>query len=1158
LILGGYVVALVLEAGRASRDVIAGTYAGVTMSLFSSGVRVTRSRRKRRTVRVAFALIVLTISMALPTAPASAWNVYTHEFTGSQVQADQADGSVTLAGHNYPVDSRVNSAIGNWPSYFNAGVVGPDGYPDTAYGEVTIHPGNKPDINGKLPYGVQAPTGAWLGYLLSHAWGAQTDASYSADEKAQILAFTYGFLTHAAGDTWAHTLMNDYSGAVYPAIPDVLSSLPAAQMALRHLITEEYIGSTAPHFDAPDGEDDTADCGDPDVGPPDTLCNVGTPDEKRVEVSRVCTNDAIPPTPRTECTTEGPGGSDVSDYSANATPGIQLDVPKRYIQRTMVNLNTRTPADGCEGDGDGDYGCPDGTYDPDKPQELTRGPILDRVLDEEAKLQIYAAKVRDDQNHSDCSTSLDSDCHSRETLIFVDTVRGRASVRVHRTFCTAEFFCIASGTDALYDATIAPLIAGYAEAWVDDINTMQDHWAEFGLAVTRGWFDPQTHRNAANDECSFGAVGPETLTNNARNKCEAGVGLLDSIHWSLDHMDGGSQSWINDYLIPAAGLPDFVGDIKSFLAAVGDAIDDLFTFIGVTNPLSQIKADISAFIDDKINEFIADQTGVDPEAIGQFAKTMAQWMCGNDGTVSFDIPGVGTITPSMLFTTAEHDRLDGLMGLPADHHEEGEGLPEQCSPVKDDARMNPAQFAPLKNTITLGKMLLLDGPTLNSALGTTLVDGGVIRNAGSVHTYGGTALSAPANVMVDHLQSNGQTTHFSSSQAWLQLIDGDHAWRRDGLPRFSDPNGFGGSKFCLDNGYSIYDPNSTCTPVPLPTGMARQPEPRALISGQFDGGRGNFPVWESCLLRPAFRTLFTDWENGSANFPDLGDTASPDASVPNPPGANLDSTGTFTSANGFYAGSSNQFTLSYHDFVFTDAQTQARYRVYKDGATPGAFQSIANGGTFAVSGTDGLYHIEYQTQDPCHTYNPDDLLATPLRTVDVVLDTTPPTVTYTQPALAQYATDQFSSIQYAVSDLGSGVASDSVTLDGNAATNGQTLDMFFLVAGLHTIVVTATDNLGNTGTTLRVFRVRATSASLLNNLDRARSLGLVPDAKVYKGLRDSLTAASQSHSRGQHPTEWNQLSAFVNQVLGQLGHGIDGTVGLRLIGYARDLIASRG
>jgi hypothetical protein len=54
-------------------------------------------------------------------------------------------------------------------------------------------------------------------------------------------------------------------------------------------------------------------------------------------------------------------------------------------------------------------------------------------------------------------------------------------------------------------------------------------------------------------------------------------------------------------------------------------------------------------------------------------------------------------------------------------------------------------------------------------------------------------------------------------------------------------------------------------------------------------GRGNFPLWESSLLRPAFRKLFTDWENGRVskwddpnNFPDLGDvpTVDPNAKPP--------------------------------------------------------------------------------------------------------------------------------------------------------------------------------------------------------------------------------------------------------------------------------------
>ena len=59
----------------------------------------------------------------------------------------------------------------------------------------------------------------------------------------------------------------------------------------------------------------------------------------------------------------------------------------------------------------------------------------------------------------------------------------------------------------------------------------------------------------------------------------------------------------------------------------------------------------------------------------------------------------------------------------------------------------------------------------------------------------------------------------------------------------------------------------------------RQPTPRDTNpdTGELlTGGSGRYPIWESCVLRPAFRALFTDWENGAANFPDLGDAVSPD------------------------------------------------------------------------------------------------------------------------------------------------------------------------------------------------------------------------------------------------------------------------------------------
>src|SRR5262249_558871 len=44
----------------------------------------------------------------------------------------------------------------------------------------------------------------------------------------------------------------------------------------------------------------------------------------------------------------------------------------------------------------------------------------------------------------------------------------------------------------------------------------------------------------------------------------------------------------------------------------------------------------------------------------------------------------------------------------------------------------------------------------------------------------------------------------------------------------------------------------------------------------YDGGSGNFPLWESEVLRPVFRAYFRDWQNGPHQFPDLGDPTSHD------------------------------------------------------------------------------------------------------------------------------------------------------------------------------------------------------------------------------------------------------------------------------------------
>ena len=115
----------------------------------------------------------------------------------------------------------------------------------------------------------------------------------------------------------------------------------------------------------------------------------------------------------------------------------------------------------------------------------------------------------------------------------------------------------------------------------------------------------------------------------------------------------------------------------------------------------------------------------------------------------------------------------------------------------------------------------------------------------------------------------------AAAQPWLRSIDSDHSWRSDGRPRFC----------------SADDP--TC-----PGGSGATPRDEEL-----DAGNDTFPLWESCLLRPTFATLYRDWENGASQFPALGDAPSSDPSDPNAPVATLGLDGnTYTSGGVTYVG----------------------------------------------------------------------------------------------------------------------------------------------------------------------------------------------------------------------------------------------------------------
>jgi hypothetical protein len=164
-----------------------------------------------------------------------AFKPYTHVEIAKDVRADLLeDGKLNIAGHEYEVHPKLLKAIEQYPSYYYAGAVGPDGFPDLVFGQSIIHP---------------IDTGVWLQRLFDMAWAAQKDPSFTADERPQILAFTYGYATHAAGDLFAHTLVNEFSEGIFPSVPDIAQDDRDLANAVRHLMVEGYIGDATPGFD---------------------------------------------------------------------------------------------------------------------------------------------------------------------------------------------------------------------------------------------------------------------------------------------------------------------------------------------------------------------------------------------------------------------------------------------------------------------------------------------------------------------------------------------------------------------------------------------------------------------------------------------------------------------------------------------------------------------------------------------------------------------------------------------------------------------------------------------------------------------------------------------------------------------------------------------
>ena len=167
---------------------------------------------------VFFGAAVMVECIAAPEA--RAFKVETHVWLASQIVDELSkdrSGSVTLTVDGRPlkikIPRQVRRAILAHPEAFKIGSIGPDAMPGILEGQATIHPGAEPGWG----------TGDWLRHLLKSA---------NADEE---IAFVYGFITHAAADTWAHSYVNHYAGNAWDLLDDETT------VETRHMLLEGYI-----------------------------------------------------------------------------------------------------------------------------------------------------------------------------------------------------------------------------------------------------------------------------------------------------------------------------------------------------------------------------------------------------------------------------------------------------------------------------------------------------------------------------------------------------------------------------------------------------------------------------------------------------------------------------------------------------------------------------------------------------------------------------------------------------------------------------------------------------------------------------------------------------------------------------------------------------
>ena len=173
------------------------------------------------------------------------------------------------------------------------------------------------------------------------------------------------------------------------------------------------------------------------------------------------------------------------------------------------------------------------------------------------------------------------------------------------------------------------------------------------------------------------------------------------------------------------------------------------------------------------------------------------------------------------------------------------------------------------------------------------------------------------------------------------------------------------------------------------------------------------------------------------------------------------------------------------------------------------------------------------------------------------VDKKPPAITITQPAATTYTHSATLTLNYSVTDGGSGVASFTPTMNGQPTAGGVSLAngsaitlLTHLSLGPNTFAISAVDNVGNHSSSSVTFTIIVTAQSMIDDVNQLVASGAISSTRATS-LLAKLNNALSKQTSGQCTPASNMYNAFINA---QTGKSITPAAAAILIADAQYLI----